>query len=106
MRVHREDNVLVIAGREKGKSGKISRVLRKEDRVVIEGVNLVKRHMKARPGIAQAGIVSKEAPIHISNVMLLCPQCNHPTRVGHRYVGEVGAQRKERYCKQCEEAIE
>src|SRR5437868_2503457 len=102
MKIRRDDNVLVIAGREKGKTGKVRQVLRADNRVVIEGVNLVKRHMKARPGVAQAGIVSKEAPVHASNVMMLCPSCNRPTRVGHRFTGEGEGRVKERYCKKCQ----
>ena len=105
MNVRSGDTVLVIAGRERGKTGQISRVLRKEERVVVGGVNLVKRHTKPRPGVAQAGIVEKEAPIHVSNVMLLCPACSRPTRVGHRMFEEAGVQRKARVCKRCGEMI-
>ena len=105
MQVRTGDTVLVIAGRERGKTGQISRVLTKDERVVVGGVNLVKRHTKARPGVAQAGIIEKEAPIHISNVMLVCPSCNQPTRVGHRLYEEAGVQRKARVCKRCGEMI-
>ena len=80
MQVRSGDSVLVIAGRERGKTGQISRVIVKDDRVVVAGVNLVKRHLKARPGVVQAGIVEKEAPLRACNVMLLCPSCNRPTR--------------------------
>ncbi len=105
MRVRTGDNVLVIAGRERGKSGKISRVIPKDDRVVVGGVNLVKRHMKPRPGVAQSGIVEKEAPLHASNVMLICPTCNEPTRIGHR-IHQDGAEKvKERVCKRCGEVV-
>jgi len=105
MHVRTGDNVLVIGGRERGKTGQISRVIVKDDRVVIGGVNLVKRHLKARPGVAQAGIVEKEAAIHVSNVMLLCPSCNQPARAGHRFQGEGANKIKERVCKRCGEVI-
>lgn len=103
MNIRREDKVLVIAGRERGKTGKVRQVLPKDERVVIEGVNVVKRHMKPRSTTArQAGIIEKEAPLHISNVALLCPKCDKPTRVGHRFLPD-GT--KVRVCKRCEEQI-
>jgi large subunit ribosomal protein L24 len=105
MHVRSGDTVLVIAGRERGKTGQVSRVIPTKDRLVIGGVNLVKRHLKARPGVVQAGIVEKEAPIHASNVMLICPACNRPTRIGHRFRDEAGEPVKERVCKKCGEAI-
>lgn len=105
MHVRTGDTVLVIAGRERGKTGQISRVITDKERVIIGGVNLVKRHTKPRPGVAQSGIIEKEAPIHVSNVMLLCPSCNRPTRVGHRFYEEGGVRRKARVCKRCGEVI-
>lgn len=105
MNVRTGDTVLVISGRERGKTGQISRVLRKEERVVVGGLNLVKRHTKARPGVVQAGIIEKEAPIHVSNVMLICPACSRATRVGHRMYDDEGVQRKARVCKHCGEVI-
>ncbi len=77
------DEVIVISGKEKGKTGKISSVVTKTNRVVVEGVNMVKRHMKASM-VSEAGVVSKEAPIHASNVMLKDPETGKPTRVGHK----------------------
>lgn len=105
MQVRTGDTVLVIAGRERGKTGRISRVIPKDDRVVVGGVNLVKRHLKPRPGVAQTGIVEKEAPLHRSNVMLICPTCNQPTRIGHRLHDEAGETVKERVCKRCGEVV-
>ncbi|MCY0885540.1 MAG: 50S ribosomal protein L24 [Firmicutes bacterium] len=97
MRVRTGDTVLVIAGRDKGKQGKIIRALPKERRVVVEKVNLVKKHQKARPGM-ESGIITMEAPIAVSNVMLICPSCKTPTRVAKRFT-EDG--RKVRVCKRC-----
>lgn len=101
--IRREDKVLVIAGRERGKTGTVRQIVTKDDRVVVEGVNIVKRHMKPQGATArQAGIIEKEAPLHISNVALLCPKCDKPTRVGHSFLPD-GT--KVRICKRCAEQI-
>ena len=87
MNIRREDTVLVIAGNDKGARGRVLRVLPKDDSVVIESINIRKKHqrpMQAGRSQVQAGIVQFEAPVHVSNVMLICPQCDKPTRVGHR----------------------
>jgi large subunit ribosomal protein L24 len=84
MRVRKGDNVIVIAGKYRGKKGEVKRVLPDNEKVVVEGVNVVKRHVKPRTQLRQAGIIEVEAPIHISNVMLVCPQTGEPTRVGYR----------------------
>jgi large subunit ribosomal protein L24 len=101
--IRRDDTVMVIAGKDRGKSGKVNRVIREKDRVVVAGVNIATKHVKNRPGIRQAGIIHVEAPLHISNVMLLCPHCARPTRVGHRFQ-EDGT--KVRVCKHCDEVID
>ncbi|HKC73930.1 MAG TPA: 50S ribosomal protein L24 [Chloroflexota bacterium] len=101
--IRRDDTVMVIAGKDRGKSGKVNRVIREKDRVVVAGVNIATKHVKNRPGIRQAGIIHVEAPLHISNVMLLCPQCAKPTRVGHTFQ-EDGT--KVRTCKRCNEVID
>lgn len=97
------DEILVIKGKDKGARARVRQNLPREDRVIIEGVNVVHRHQKAVPGVQQAGIIEKEAPMHISNVMLWCPSCNQPTRAGFRK-DEQG--RKVRYCKKCDAVIE
>ena len=76
------DKVVVIAGKDKGKQGKITKVLRAENRVIVEGINMVKKHVKPN-GQAQGSIVDMEAPIHASNVMILDPKTNKRTRIGH-----------------------
>ena len=81
IRVKKDDQVVVIAGKDKGTKGRVLRVLREEDRVVIEGVNRVKRHTKPTPKNPSGGIIEKEAPIHISNVMLVDTKTDKPTRV-------------------------
>lgn len=93
------DTVLITNGREKGKQGKVSRVIPKEQRVIIEGLNLVKRHTKPRGQARRGGIIDKEAPLHISNVMVICPNCGRPTRIGY-FIDDQG--RKSRQCKKCQ----
>lgn len=102
-KIRRNDTVLVTTGKDRGKRGKVARVLPRESRVLIEGVNIVKRHLKARPPAIQAGIVLEERPIQIANVALICPHCEKPTRVGHRFL-EDGT--KVRQCKQCDQVVE
>ena len=80
MRIKNGDTVLVIAGKEKGKTGRVDRQLPKEGRVVIDGVNLVTRHMRPRPGVRQSGRIQQEASVHISNVVLICNKCNRPVK--------------------------
>ena len=103
MKIRAGDNVLVIAGKEKGKTGRVDRQLIGENRVVVEGVNIITRHMKPRPGLRQAGRIQREAPIHISNVMLICNKCNETTRP--RTVTLETGQRV-RGCPKCEEVID
>jgi large subunit ribosomal protein L24 len=100
--VRKGDTVVVITGKYAGRKGKILSVDPQKSRVIVEGVNIVKRHTRPTRRLAQGGIVEKEAPIHSSNVMLWCGRCERPTRVGRRIL-ESG--RKVRYCKKCGEAI-
>lgn len=97
MHVKSGDNVMVISGRNKGQSGKIKIAMPKQDRVVVENVNIVKKHVRTmgnRPG----GIMEVEAPLHVSNVMLICPSCKKASRTGHR-INDAG--KKVRVCKAC-----
>ena len=99
----KDDQAIVIAGKEKGKSGKILSMLSKKESVLIEKVNLVKRHSRPSAKNRQGGIIEKEAPVHISNVMILCSKCNSPARIGRKTL-EDG--KKVRYCKKCGEFID
>ena len=101
--VKKDDQVVVIAGKEKGKTGKILRVITKKERVLVEKVSFVKRHTRPSGRTRQGGILEKEAPIHASNVMIICTKCNSPVRVGRRIL-EDG--KKVRYCKKCGELID
>jgi large subunit ribosomal protein L24 len=103
MKIRKNDTVLVITGKDKGKKGKVRFAYPKRERVLVEGINFIKRHMRATGQVRQAGIIEREAPVHVSNVMLLCNKCNHPTRVGFHYL-EDG--RKVRTCRSCGEVID
>ncbi len=102
-KIRKGDEVLVITGKDKGKRGKVLRVIRKENRVVVEGVNIIKKHVKPRGMGQPGGIIQQEAPIHISNVMLICTKCGRPTRVGFRILED---KTKVRICKKCKEVID
>jgi large subunit ribosomal protein L24 len=103
MKIRKDDTVLIIAGKDRGKKGKVRFAYPKKEQVLVEGVNFIKRHSRARGTAMQAGIIEREAPVHMSNVMLLCNKCNHPTQVGFRFL-EDG--RKVRFCHSCGEVID
>lgn len=98
-RLKRDDEVLVIRGRDKGRRGKIQRVFPDKDQILVEGINMVKRHYKAGVQGRQAGIVDKEMPMDASKVMPICPSCDKPTRVSVKILDD-GT--KSRGCKRCE----
>ena len=85
-RIRRDDTVLVISGKDKGKRGKVQRVIRGKNKVLVEGVNIITRHVKSRTGVRQAGIVQQEAPIDMSNVAYVEPETGRPGRVGWEYL--------------------
>jgi large subunit ribosomal protein L24 len=103
MKIRKGDSVMVITGKEKGKIGKVLVAYPKENKVIIEGLNKVKRHLRGDPrrGIP-GGIITKEAPIHVSNVMLICSNCKLPTRVGY-VISKEGE--KIRLCRKCQGEI-
>jgi large subunit ribosomal protein L24 len=103
MHIKRDDIVMVIAGKEKGKTGKVLRVIPKENRAVVEKVNIIKKHVRPNTNNPQGGIIEREAPIHISNLLLLCNSCNNGVRIG-RKVLDNGM--KVRYCKKCNEILD
>ena len=103
MKIKKNDTVLITTGKDRGKKGKVRRALPKGGRVVVEGLNMIKRHSRARRAARQAGIVELEAPIHVSSVMLVCEKCKKPARVGYKTL-EDG--RKARICRVCNEAID
>jgi large subunit ribosomal protein L24 len=102
-RIKKNDKVTVISGKEKGKIGTVLKVDSEKGRVIVEKVNMVKRHSKPSRQVAQGGIIEKEASIHISNVMIICNKCAEPSRISMKRV-EDGS--KVRVCKKCKEPME
>ena len=94
---------MVVTGRERGKTGKVLRVMPARDTAIIERVNLVKRHAKARGPQQPGGIVEKEAPIRLSNIMLMCDKCNAPVRTGRKVMADGD---KARVCRRCGDPID
>jgi large subunit ribosomal protein L24 len=103
MKIRKGDEVLVVAGREVGKRGRVGRILNKQSRVVIEGLNMVTRHVRAQAGVRQAGRIQQEAALHISNVMLVCNKCSQP---GRTRVHRLADGKKVRQCLKCKESID
>ena len=103
MKIRKNDTVLVITGKDRGKSGKVRFAYPEDGRLVVEGVNMIKRHTRARGQVRQAGIIEREAPVPVSNVMLMCSRCNHPTRVGFRQLADG---KRVRICRACQEVID
>ena len=98
-RVRREDTVLVMKGKDRGRSGAVRKVIPKDKKVIVTGINVVKRHMRPRGPQRPGGIIEREAPIAWANVAPLCQSCNKPVRVGFRVLADG---RKVRYCKRCD----
>lgn len=103
VRIKKDDKVKVIAGKDKGKIGKVLKVIRKKNRVLVENVNMVKRHAKPSAQNRQGGIIEGEAPIHWSNLMLMCGKCMTPTRIK---VQRLDDGKKVRACSKCDEIID
>jgi len=103
MKLRANDNVLIIKGRDRGKQGRIQQIFSKDNKVLVEGMNTVKRHTKASPTVRQAGIIQKEMPMSSANVSLICTHCARPTRIGHQVLAD-GT--KARVCNRCKEVIE
>ena len=98
-RIRKEDTVLVMKGKDRGRSGAVRLVIPKDKRVIVTGINIVKRHMRPSGPQKPGGIIEREAPIAVANVRPLCPSCNKPVRVGYRILPDG---RKVRYCKKCD----
>jgi len=103
MKIKSNDKVKIIAGKDKGKEGKVKKTMPREAKVLVEGVNIVKKHIKQRKQGEKGQKVTVSLPIDVSNVMLICPNCNKQTRVGY-LVSEDG--KKHRICKKCKQSIE
>ena len=103
MKIRKDDNVLVIAGKDKGKKGKVRFVHPRDNRALVEHVNMIKTHSKAKAQVKQAGLIEREAPVALANLMLICTRCNKPVRVGFKTLDDG---RKVRICRSCKEAID
>ncbi len=103
MKIKKGDTVVVLTGKDKGKQGAVKQSFPQKQRIVVEKVNMVKKAMRPTQSNPQGGITSIEAPLHVSNVMLICPECKQPTRVSKR-VNEAG--KKVRVCKKCGKDID
>ena len=101
MKVKKGDNVIVLSGKDKKKSGKVLQAMPGVDRVVVEGVNMRKRHMRPRKQGEKGQIIDIEAPMHISNVMVICASCKKPTRIGKK----IKKESKNRICKKCDTTL-
>jgi large subunit ribosomal protein L24 len=100
MKIKKGDRVRVLTGKDRGKEGEVMRAFPREDRVIVDGVNVVKKHQRARSAVMQAGIIDKDMPIPVDNVAVICPTCG-PTRIGYRYEETGADRRKVRVCRKC-----
>lgn len=103
LKIRKDDQIMVIAGKERGKTGKVTKVNPEKATVLVEKLNVVKRHQKPSQKYKHGGIIEKEAPIAISNVMLLCAKCKGPVRVGKKSLDDGS---KVRFCKKCGEVLD
>ena len=102
--IRRNDQVVVTAGKDSGKRGRVLKVLPAKNRLIVEGVNVIKRHTRPNPQRnVKGGIVEREASLHASNVQLVCPECGEPTRIGKKILGDG---RKVRVCRKCEGVVD
>ncbi len=101
MKIRKNDNVLIIKGKDSGKKGKVRQVFPEEGRLIVEGANMIKRHSKTKGQARQGGIIELEAPMNVANVMIVCSKCGKPARIGSSVVEG----KKTRICRACGEAI-
>ena len=102
--VRKNDNVGVVAGKDRGKRGRVLKVHPDRNRVVVEGINFIKKHTRPNPQQnVKGGIVEREASLHASNVQVVCPECSEPTRIGRQLLGDG---RKIRVCRKCDGAVD
>jgi large subunit ribosomal protein L24 len=101
MKIRKNDNVIMLSGKDKGKTGKVIAVFLKERKVIVEGLNLIKKHVRARKQGQRGQIINKERAVSVSSVALICKSCGKPTRVGYKVIGE----NKVRICKKCKNEV-
>ncbi len=101
MNIKKGDKVKMLSGKDRGKDGKVIRVIPREDRVVVDGLNLIKKHKKSKQRGQKGERITISAPINVSNVQLICPKCGKPSRIGHKMISD----KKVRVCKKCQVEI-
>jgi large subunit ribosomal protein L24 len=102
--IRKNDTVVVITGKDRDKRGRVLKLVPEKNRLIVEGVNIIKRHTKPNPQRQiKGGLVEREAPLHASNVQLVCPECSKPTRIGRKILGDG---RKVRICRKCEGVVD
>ena len=102
--VRKNDTVIVVGGKDRGKRGRVLRVIPDRNRVIVEGINFIKRHTRPNPQQnVKGGVVEREASLHASNLQIVCPECGAPTRIGHEFLGDG---RKVRVCRKCDGAVD
>jgi large subunit ribosomal protein L24 len=108
LNIKKGDTVLITTGKDRGKQGTVSRALPQVNKVIVEGLNIAKKHIRPQGQTRQGGVIEKAMPLHVSNAMLICTECGKPTRVGHerRAVGADQKVRVVRVCKKCQKVIE
>lgn len=110
MKIKKGDNVMVIAGKDLGRRGTVEKVFCKEGKIIVSGINMAKHHLKPSRKNPHGGIMDKLSPIDISNVMIICPRCGKPTRVGHKFShaspDKKTSGKKIRICKKCQESLD
>lgn len=102
MKIKKGDTVLVVAGKEKGKAGKVTKAIPKDNKIIVAGLNVAKKHAKPSKKNPHGGIIDLHAPINVSNVMIICPRCSKATKIGHK----VTEKSKFRICKKCNESLD
>lgn len=102
MKLRRGDQVKVLSGKDRGRTGPVARVFKKQNRLLVEGINRVKKHVKPSKGNPEGGVVTITKPLPVAKLMLVCPRCQRPTRVGWRII----KQKKYRICRRCDEVID
>ena len=107
MKVHKDDQVVVTSGNDRGKKGRVLKVFPESNKIIVEGINFIKRHTRPNQKQPQGGIITKEAPINVSNVMVICPKCSEMTKIGIKKITDdtKGKTHRVRYCKKCDEML-
>lgn len=105
MKIKKGDQVLIVTGKDKGRKGKVIKCFPVKNKIIVEGLNIIKKHQKPRKEGEKGQILNISAPIHVSNTKILCPRCRKPTRVGYRLDVLAGKKRKSRICKKCNNVI-